>query len=347
MNTANLDMANQLYTDLNSLQQIKRVGRQDKEQGLREVSRQFETMFVQMMLKSMRDANASFEEGNPTNSFEMQMHRDMYDQQLSLSLTQGKGIGLAEQLYRQMSQLHGEGPSKAQSGPAQPVAADAASTAPRWSRNESGEYVREANSTSHSTPRAPMPPAWLKQFAEAEAMAAELAAGGQSKGFDGRVEFLREIYPHAQKAAEELGVEPQWLMAQAALETGWGKHVIEDGRGRSTHNLFNIKASGDWTGRRAAVDTMEYRDGIALRERAQFRAYDSYADSFNDYVKLLKNERYSTAVERGDTAYRFAHGLQRAGYATDPAYASKIMRVLGSPEMAQAWLGAPSSPNEG
>lgn len=368
MNNAKLDMGNQLYTDLNSLQQIKRVGHKDRDAGLREVSRQFETMFVQMMLKSMRDANATFEEGDFTNSSEMQMHRDMYDQQLSLSLTQGKGIGLAEQMYRQMSQLHGEKQkATGEFAPVQEKAltapAEGAGKALNWTRGPAGQLVREAKVEGLDTTRtagldldkqaSPVPPAWLKQFAEAEEAAAKLEAGGDvasvkgaDSGFKDRVEFLRELYPHAQKAAQQLGVEPKWLLAQAALETGWGQHMVSDSRG-SSNNLFNIKATDDWTGRRANVDTLEYRGGVAVRERAQFRAYDSYADSFNDYVKLLQKDRYQDAVEQGDTAYRFAHGLQRAGYATDPAYASKIMRVLGSAEMSQAWSAAVLSPTEG
>lgn len=135
------------------------------------------------------------------------------------------------------------------------------------------------------------------------------------------------LRPHAEQAAARLGVDPQILLAQSALESGWGRHVPRRSDGASSFNLFGIKAHGGWTGDRVAVGTLEYHQGVARRERAAFRAYSSPAESFNDYVDFLhRNPRYRDALTQRDSA-DFIRGLQRAGYATDPRYAAKVLGI--------------------
>jgi flagellar protein FlgJ len=147
--------------------------------------------------------------------------------------------------------------------------------------------------------------------------------------------FVAEIWGHAQKAAKELGVDPRALVAQAALETGWGKRQIKTGEGGSAHNLFGIKATG-WKGERARTATHEYVDGVKRTETADFRAYASPAESFADYVRLLKtNPRYQQALAAGKDIAGFARGLQRAGYATDPTYANKIASIATGPTLGK------------
>ncbi len=148
--------------------------------------------------------------------------------------------------------------------------------------------------------------------------------------------FVAGIWDHAQSAARELGVDPRALVAQAALETGWGKRQINHGDGRSAHNLFGVKATG-WKGERATVGTHEYVDGVRRNETASFRSYASPAESFADYVRLLKsNPRYQKALQAGTDVRGFARGLQQAGYATDPSYASKIASIAGGPTIQRA-----------
>lgn len=148
--------------------------------------------------------------------------------------------------------------------------------------------------------------------------------------------FVAGIWPHAQSAARELGVDARALVAQAALETGWGRRQIAHGDGRSTHNLFGIKATA-WSGDRATTATHEYVGGVRRSETASFRSYASPAESFADYVRLLKRTpRYQKALQAGTDVRRFAQGLQQAGYATDPAYASKIARIAGGPTIERA-----------
>jgi flagellar protein FlgJ len=139
------------------------------------------------------------------------------------------------------------------------------------------------------------------------------------------------LKPHAEKAAAELQINPDVLIAQVALETGWGKHVIHDKQGGNSFNLFNIKAGSQWQGDKVNVATLEYRDGIAANEKADFRKYTDYADSFSDYVRLMKNNsRYEQVLQKGGDSAAYAEALQSAGYATDPEYAQKIKRLLNS-----------------
>lgn len=149
--------------------------------------------------------------------------------------------------------------------------------------------------------------------------------------------FVASIWGHAQQAARELGVDAKALVAQAALETGWGRKLIQRNGGAGTsHNLFGIKATG-WSGERATTGTHEYVDGVRRNEIASFRAYGSVGESFADYVKLLKNSpRYQNALQAGTDVRGFARGLQQAGYATDPSYAAKIAAIAGGPTIERA-----------
>jgi len=156
--------------------------------------------------------------------------------------------------------------------------------------------------------------------------------------FDSQEGFIENIWPLAEQAGQELGVPPHVIMAQAALETGWGKHIAQSASGHSSHNLFNIKADERWQGPKVVVDTLEYDNGIARRQKSAFRAYNSYADSVRDYVDFLKtNPRYERTLTKSETAEDFAHNLHQAGYATDPAYARKLIDIMqrevpGSPQ---------------
>jgi flagellar protein FlgJ len=149
-------------------------------------------------------------------------------------------------------------------------------------------------------------------------------------------QFIEALWPVASEAAARLNLQPDALLAQAALETGWGKHVMKRGYG-SSHNLFGIKADQRWDGDKVQVSTLEYKDGVALKTRAAFRSYGSFADSFNDYVEFVSsNPRYAGALAASGDAKAYFRELQQAGYATDPAYAEKIARILDSEPMRAA-----------
>ena len=286
----------QSYTDLNQLNDIKRLGKNDEALALKKVAKQFESMFVQMMLKNMRAANEAFGKDNPLNTSEMKFRQGMLDNQWSLSLTEGRGIGLADSLYRQLSQSYGSN-----------SAADKTTGA-----NIDPQRRAVANPYSDSF----------------ESIQKSKNDQGVLKSIKSPDEFIKAMLPYAEKAAAELGVDPKVLVAQSALETGWGEHTIQDRYGRTSFNLFNIKADSRWQGHSVNVPTIEYRDGVAQKESANFRRYDSIGESFDDYLNFIRQPRYESALAVADNSEAFVNELQQAGYATDPSYAKKINAII-------------------
>jgi len=262
------------YTDVQSLSDLKRAARAQDPAAVRETARQFESVFIRMMLQSMRDAGGqdelfSSQEGNT--------YRSMFDDQIALEMSRGKGIGLADMLVEQLVR----------------AGVDA-----------------QVGSVSR-----------LTQTSAIQSAPNVTAEPGSRRA------FLEAIQPAAESAAQVLGVSPRSLMAQAALETGWGRSMQRDGSG--THfNLFGIKATGAWNGRVQEQSTTEYVNGVAQRQVERFRAYDSIEDSFADHARLLsRSTRYADAVGTGNDTAAYAQALQRGGYATDPAYARKLTAV--------------------
>jgi len=248
--------------DANDFKQFAAMRRAaDDPETLRAAARQFESLFTKMMLESMR--SASF--GDPMfGSDQGDMYQDMADDQLAVQLSQGRGLGLADMLIRQLS-------------------GGAVSGSPT---------VQPARTTEAATP-------------------------------EEREQFISELMPHATEAARELGVDPSSLVAQAALETGWGRSQPGD-----SHNLFGIKAGSSWSGDRVQANTQEFDAGVASRVDADFRAYGSPRESVQDYVRVIRdNPRYASALNTGSDVQAFANALQRGGYATDPDYARKLVTV--------------------
>lgn len=315
-------------TDFVGLAQLRaQAGRSGQQGGevTAETARQFEALFVQMMLKSMRDAGDVFGDGSDRT------YRDMFDQQIALEMTRGKGLGLADLLTRQLA------PATATDNPA-------ASTV----------RLPDANDVIAARPPAiATPPPSRVQITSPDT--ATLLAAVTAPGFDVETaitptpsrrwdnwqpatpeDFIRDLWPHAQRAGDELGVDPRALVAQAALETGWGKQVSRDASGNSSNNLFNIKADTRWSGDRLAVRTLEFEGGLPKPTVASFRAYPDLETAFSDYVQFLKgNPRYTEALREGSQAGRFADSLQRAGYATDPGYAAKLRSIMASPRFSE------------
>jgi flagellar protein FlgJ len=260
------------FADFQGLAALKNDAKTQAPAALKEAARQFESLFTQMLLKSMREANKGFGEDSLFGSDQGDMYQDMFDDQMALQLSKGKGLGLADMLIRQLTGGAGEASAPASSAPAasEPSA------------------IRHPLSVSKD-------------------------------------DFLRTLRPHAERAARELGVDPNALLAQAALETGWGRSVPCNANGDCSFNLFGIKAGNQWSGATVNVPTLEFEDGVAVRKVERFRAYESPADSFRDYAALIsRNSRYADARGTGENVEAFAAALQQGGYATDPNYAQKI-----------------------
>jgi len=293
-------------TDFGQFTGLRAQARELDPAALLKTAKQFEALMLQQMLKSMRAATPGEDVlggGEQTN-----FYRDMFDQQLSVQLSAGKGIGLADMLVKQlqMSQALGEA--------AAPVALD--TTIPE----RQPEVATTTAVTEVAAPVALKTDNTLDDFRPQTPQ-----------------EFVEALLPHAEKAAQELGIPARVLVAQAALETGWGKHQIRHADGSPSFNLFGIKADKSWDGERVRTMTHEYENGRMEQQSAKFRAYDSIAESFEDYVQFLKsNPRYEQALSHQGSAQQFTTGLQKAGYATDPSYAEKIMRIAYGPTVQLA-----------
>jgi flagellar protein FlgJ len=268
------------YTDINALAALKRDP--NSPQAISAVAQQVEALFLQMMLKSMRDASSA----EQTDSNAMGMYQDMFDKQVALSISQHTDLGISRLLKRQLE----------------------------------GKSAPDAVKSAASTP------------ALAPAAAADAAPLAQTPA-----EFVQRMLPPIRRAAGALGLDPMAMLAQSALETGWGQRMPRNADGSLSHNMFGIKAGDEWSGARATADTVEIAHGVATPKRTAFRAYGSIEDSVNDFASLLKNSpRYREVLAAGGNAGVYIAGMGRSGYATDPDYANKLNQILHSDTLQAA-----------
>lgn len=343
-----------LYTELNELNKIRQQAKDDNPAALRQAAQQFEQLFMSMLMKSMREANKTFGEDNFLNSSQVQFYEEMLDNQMTLELAQSGGMGLADVLVKQLtrqSDVRLETDDK--DGKEKPLSVSQAERMLNRAFDSTGNLAANAvlgqNVAATVNELQPTAPAALKSatpVAETQASTTPVVrpqAVNQTDypaRFDTPEQFIDMLMPVAQSVAGDLGVDPKVLLAQAALETGWGKHLIQRGEGGSSHNLFNIKADRRWGGDRVAANTLEFRNGIPQRETAAFRAYGSYEESFRDYVAFLQGSpRYQQALEAVADPYDYLRQLQQAGYATDPRYAEKISNILDGELLASRPTG--------
>lgn len=281
------DISGNLAASAQSLDKLRAQARQSPDQALKAAAQQFEAVFMNMMLKSMRDATP--QDGMFDNE-QTKMFTGMLDQQLVQNMS-SRGVGLADMMVRQLSRSVGTDAAQ------MPQGAPGAIQANHGRAYGENLAVLDKSSPSPQTP--------LQQ------------------------DFVRQLTPYAIQASRETGVPAQLILGQAALESGWGRREIRLPDGGNSYNLFGIKASGNWNGKVAEVMTTEYHDGVPSKQVERFRAYDSYAEAFRDYANLLRNNpRYAQVVQEGQGGAEAAYALQRAGYATDPDYADKLVRVM-------------------
>lgn len=300
--------------DLGRLADLKRdaVKAPDGQRQQTEVARQFEALFLQMMLKRMREATPK--EGL-FDSQQTEMLQGMADEQLALQLA-SPGIGLAQALLGQMQQGQPPVPAAA----AARALAGTAAPAPLV-RDLRGNYVqpdpaprREVNALLDVL---------RSNRARDRAMAA--AEGAPSHVVD----FVSRMSRAANVAAQQSGVPARLILGQAALESGWGRRELRHEDGSTSYNLFGIKAGASWKGKVVNVMTTEYVDGVAQKLVQPFRAYSSYEESFSDYARLIGNSPRYEAVTQAGNEIEAARRIQEAGYATDPRYAEKLISIMG------------------
>lgn len=330
--TVNTHIA-QTAIDFQGLAELRRsASNENKDQEtLRQVAGQFESLFVNMMLKSMRQAKLA---DGLFDTSQSDMYRDMADQQLAMDLSSKGGLGLQEMIMRQLG-----GDQVGQfitSKTPEPYSIDTVSNRPALQAINTPESYSMDTINKRPTLQAIKTPERLQEVLDAAPVSSKSLVKQAEITFDSPDSFVQQLWPMAKQAADKIGVNPEVILSQAALETGWGKHVINHRDGQSSHNLFNIKADKRWDGDSAAIGTVEYRGGVAVKEQARFRSYDSYQQSFDDYVNFLQTQpRYRQALQHTENPERFVEELHKAGYATDPAYAEKVKRIMHGSTLAQ------------
>lgn len=303
--------------DTQSLAPLKQGLRRDDPQALKAAARQFEAVFLQMVMKSMR---ASVPQDGMFDSDQTRFYQELLDSQMAQVLAGKGGTGLAAMIERQLSRPEGANVPDQEGG--MPLAPPV--------RTFQLDSARSA---------IPLPNDRSAPLLPLESGASRLYVPEPKASSDGGMDvsspqaFVAGIRPHAEAASAASGIPARFLVAHAALESGWGKSEPRFADGRPSYNLFGIKAGSQWPGAVVEATTTEYVNGVAEKRIERFRAYGSYSEAFGDYARLLtQTPRYAEAIASRDAA-GFARGLQRAGYATDPAYAAKLERVIGSPAL--------------
>ncbi|MDA8129708.1 MAG: flagellar assembly peptidoglycan hydrolase FlgJ [Betaproteobacteria bacterium] len=311
------DLASRFALDVQGVGQLKLEAKQSSPEALRAAAQQFEAVFMNMLMKSMREATPH---DGMFDSEQTRMYTSMLDQQLTQKLA-SRGIGLADMMVRQLSRT----PDAAGGG-----ATPDGTAAPGGLPLNAPQAGMRVQAPQDGIPLQSTPQRAVRSGDMSAAGAGPLGAQARAESVPPHVEtFVRKLLPHAQAASAASGIPASFMMGQAALETGWGRSEIRGADGRNSHNLFGIKAGGSWKGRTVDIVTTEYVAGQPQKQVDRFRAYDSYADAFRDYAALLRSDaRYRNAIAQGQDAAGFAQGLQEAGYATDPGYAQKLVGTI-------------------
>jgi flagellar protein FlgJ len=307
--------------DAQALARLKTDLRKDDPQALKAAAQQFEAVLLQMLLKSMRAATP---QTGPFDSDQTRFYQELLDSQLAQVMAAKGGTGLAAVIERQLSRADATQSLTGEDGfPLMP---------PARSLPFNGQRAIPLPGRKQPAPAIPL---------EGSPVRPSLVEGSSSAVPPAPTSFISSVWPHAAAASQTTGIPAQFLVAHAALESGWGKSEPRFADGRPSHNLFGIKAGSNWQGATVETTTTEYMNGVPEKRVERFRAYGSYAEAFKDYAQLLaQSPRYAGVVGSRD-AVSFAQGLQRAGYATDPAYASKLERVIGS--LALTLAGSPTA----
>ncbi|PMH40989.1 flagellar rod assembly protein/muramidase FlgJ [Vibrio sp. 10N.286.49.B3] len=308
--------------DISSLDKLRQQAvsgeSEDEKQALTAAAKQFESIFTNMLFKSMRDANTAFK-SDMFDSQNEQFYRQMLDEQMSSELSASGSLGLADMIVAQLTAGQGSDESEVT------LRNEAFNTSLKVPVNE--EKAREAQNRlldSKAEHRKSLDVANTTLEGPAASKSHQAAV---PVTFDSPQSFVQSMRPYANKAAQALGVDPSLLLAQAALETGWGSKIVKNSQ-QQTNNLFNIKADRSWRGDKVATQTLEFYDNTPVKETAAFRSYGSFQESFNDYVQFLNaNPRYETALNDSAGSEQFIHAIHEAGYATDPNYADKILNI--------------------
>lgn len=329
------------FLELNGLNAIREQSRgsdnEGKKEALQEAAQQFEAIFMKMLLKSMRQAQDVLESDSPFNSESTKFYRDMHDQQMAVELSSNGTLGLSDLIVRQLgggdntfmpsSALRSDGDFEqikkaVKQAKLQGINSNANDLdSPNFSLASANVDHSNSIKNENSTPI----PFAITSTNEIEKESVNFS----TPSFNEPKDFVSALIDPAKSVQEKIGVPFQVVIAQAALETGWGQKIIKAQNGESSNNLFNIKADSRWAGDKITKDTLEFEQGAMIKKSEPFRMYETLKDSIDDYVNFLSSsERYQDALQGSSNVEHFLQGLQKAGYATDPQYADKILGTL-------------------
>ena len=323
-NTA-VDLSQRFALDVQGFDALRAQAAASPQQSLKGVAKQFDAVFLQMMLKSMREATP---QDSPLDSRDGAQFTSMLDEQLAQQMS-SKGVGVADALIKQLSRsVPGAGANGAAgtSGASGAMGALGAAGSGGGVGAEGNAAMMNALARAYSNAAANGSLSKGAGYSAASSLTPPLHGKGNSSKVDA---FVDKMAAPAQAAAAATGIPARFIIGQAALESGWGKGEIRNANGSPSHNVFGIKATQDWTGKTVSTVTTEYVNGRPRKVVEKFRAYDSYQDAMTDYANMLRNNpRYASVVNNAHDAASFAHGMQRAGYATDPHYAKKLISIM-------------------
>jgi len=335
------------FLDLNGLNSIKVQARSsDKEaknEALKEAAKQFEGIFMQMLLKSMRQAGDVLASDSPFNSDSTKFYRDMQDQQMALDMSNKGSLGLSDLIVRQLGgddtftphtvlRTDGSVGSIAQKNDAKTTLSAAMKANASEGNNQlaqlAEQFLRVGN--QNKADEASVSNNRHNSVEQRPRLSTEINnTSNKAINFEQPKDFVSAMAEPAKKVQQALGIPFEVVIAQAALETGWGQKIIKTAEGQSSNNLFNIKADSRWQGEKANKDTLEFESGNLVKKNEPFRVYDTIEESLSDYTSFLTSgSRYQEALSNPKNVEHFLHGLQEAGYATDPNYANKILGTL-------------------
>lgn len=325
------NLSSGLAADAQSLAKLKLEAGKTTPESIRETAKQFEALFMGELLKSMRQATMK------TGMFDSpgsDLGADLLDQQYAVQMSGQRG-GLSELIAQHLSRQAGVDDANLPPLPWRnvgPLPAAAQSTLDRFTPNTARKAASAIAAPVTATPvQAPPVSGPAPAPSSPLAVTPADAAGALPAPSAAQARFVQQHAAAALRAQQSSGIPAAYLLGQAGHESGWGRASMQQADGSPAHNLFGIKATADWKGPVAQVQTTEYVNGVAQKTQARFRAYGSYEESFQDYARMVSNSpRYAQAMQQTQSAAAFANSLQKAGYATDPHYAAKLTRAINT-----------------
>lgn len=328
-----------IYNDRHSLDAIRKQGQVDQRSAIKAAAKEFESFFMNMMLKSMRQASEVIGDDSMFSSSQEKMFVGMLDEQMSVELSQSGNLGIAELMTRDLlgeSKIHKAETFFKNTNPLIGSVNKKASQVEQDLGNKSFDNVdmrhvapqstimNKPNDKEKQTVDGVFPTTKVKTINQ------NINGASEKKSlFEDATDFIKSLMPAAIKVAGDIGMDPKLLVAQAALETGWGKYIMHDKSGTPSFNLFGIKGGASWSGNSVKIDSLEVENGTFVKRKDDFRMYGSFEKSFEDYVEFLTSKpRYQGALEFVEDSKKFMQELQESGYATDPNYAKKILRIF-------------------